>query len=83
MLGFQPVGSVRTNESVQAPAQLMWLEVSNIAALISEQAGRDGANNRSLYPLFLSRRDQHDVHSRLSHALFVPPAQERVPAMQN
>jgi len=83
MLGFQPVGSVRTNESVQAPAQLMWLEVSNIAALISEQAGRDGANNRSLYPLFLSRRDEHDVHSRLSHALFVPPAQERVPAMQN
>jgi hypothetical protein len=83
MLGFRPVGSVRTNESVQAPAQLMWLEVSNIAALISEQAGRDGANSRSLYPLFLSRRDEHDVHNRLSHALFVPPAQDWVRTLQN
>lgn len=83
MLGFQSVGGIRTNESVQAPAQLMWLEVSDIATLISEQAGRDGANGRSLYPLFLSRRDEHDVHSRLSHALFVPPVQERVAAMRN
>ncbi len=83
MLGFRPVGSVRTHESVQAPAQLMWLEVSDIAALISEQAGRDGASSRSLYPLFLSRRDERDVHSRLSHALFVPPRQERAPTMQN
>jgi hypothetical protein len=83
MLGFQPVGSVRTNESVRAPAQLMWLEVSNIAALISEQAGRDGTNSRSLYPLFLSRRDERDVHSRLSHALFVPPARDLALAMQN
>jgi hypothetical protein len=83
MLGFQPVGSVRTNEIVQAPAQLMWLEVSDIATLISEQAGRDGANGRSLYPLFLSRRDERDVHSRLSSALFGPPVQERALAMQN
>jgi hypothetical protein len=76
MLGFQPVGGVRTNERVQAPAQLMWLEVSDIAALISEQAGRNGANSRSLYPLFLSRRDQHDVHSRLSDAMFAPPSRD-------
>ena len=73
MLGFRPVGPVKTNESVQAPSQLMWLEVSDIAALISAQAGHDVAGSRSLYPLFLSRRDERDVRSRLSHALFAPP----------
>lgn len=83
MLGFRPVGPVKTNESVHAPSQLMWLEVSNIAALISEQAGQDSASSRSLYPLFLSRRDERDVRSRLSRALFVPRAQDLVLAMRN
>jgi len=83
MLGFQPAGSVRTNESVHAPAQLMWLEVSDIAALISEQAGHNGGNSRSLYPLFLGRRDEHDIRSRLSHALVVPLRQDLALATQN
>lgn len=81
MLGFRPVGPIKTNESVHAPSQLMWLEVSDIAALISAQAGRDCASSRSLYPLFLSRRDERDVHSRLSDALFVPPRHDPTLAM--
>jgi len=83
MLGFQPVGAVKTNESVHAPSQLMWLEVSDIAALISEQAGSNAAYSRSLYPLFLSRRDERDVRSRLSDALFVQRAAGGALAMQN
>jgi len=83
MLGFRPVGAVKTNESVHAPSQLMWLEVSDIAALISEQAGSNAANSRSLYPLFLSRRDERDVRSRLSDVLFVQPASGHALAIQN
>ncbi|MBO9582153.1 MAG: acetyltransferase [Sphingobium sp.] len=83
MLGFQPVGAIKTNECVQAPSQLMWLEVSDIAGLISEQAGSNAANSRSLYPLFLSRRDERDVRSRLSDALFAPPASGPAPAIRN
>lgn len=70
MLGFMPVGKLKTNISVDAPSQLMWLKVSDIAARISEHAGRDEiANSRSLYPLFLSHSDQRDVVERLSAAM--------------
>lgn len=74
MLGFQPIGPLKTNESVHAPSQLMWLEVANIAAHIREQAGRDSANSRSLYPLFLTGGDELDVHSRLSRAVGRQPS---------
>jgi hypothetical protein len=84
MLGFTPIGPLKTNKSVDAPSQLMWLKVADIAARISEFAGReDSASNRSLYPLFLSHSDQRDVVERLaaammaSHALGPQPFEAR------
>jgi len=70
MLGFAPVGQLKTNTSVDAPSQLMWLKVADIAARISAFTGRehDAASSRSLYPLFLSCEDQRDVMARLSSA---------------
>jgi hypothetical protein len=67
MLGFTPVGKLGTNKSVDAPSQLMWLKVTDIATRIGVQVGREQcAKNRSLYPLFLSRSDQRDIVARLS-----------------
>lgn len=70
MLGFKPIGGLKTNPSVDAPAQLMWLKVADIAAHISEFAGREeSAASRSLYPLFLSRRDERNVRLQLTRSL--------------
>ncbi|MBT2188898.1 N-acyl amino acid synthase FeeM domain-containing protein [Sphingobium nicotianae] len=69
MLGFTPIGGLKENESVGAPAQLMWLKVADIATRISEYAGRaPSANCRSLYPLFLTRSDERSVRARLSRS---------------
>lgn len=84
MLGFAPVGPLKTNTSVDAPSQLMQLRVTDIAARISQFAGReqDGASSRSLYPLFLSQADQRNVVARLSgstlsHSLGPQPFEAR------
>ncbi|BAK65166.1 putative acetyltransferase [Sphingobium sp. SYK-6] len=70
MLGFKPIGELRTNPGVNAPAQLMWLRVADIAARISEFSGKgEAANSRSLYPFFLSRSDVRNVHATLSRGL--------------
>lgn len=68
MLGFKPIGPLRDNPSVGAPSQLMHLKVSDIAVQISAQVGRDAASSRSLYPLFLTGADEHDVSARLATA---------------
>lgn len=65
MLGFQRVGTLKTNDSVAAPSQLMRLQVADIATQITEHAGRAEPCSRSLYPLFLSHADQRAVLSRL------------------
>jgi hypothetical protein len=66
MLGFKPIGEVKNNSSVDAPAQLMWLKVSDIGDQIKSYAGRkEQANVRSLYPFFLSGHDESHVQNRL------------------
>ncbi len=66
MLGFRPIGGVKTNSSVAAPAQLMWLCVDDIRSQIDEQAGRlHNERNRSLYPFFFSQRDEGGIYDRL------------------
>lgn len=66
MLEFEPVGELRTNEKVNAPSQLMWLSVSNIAKLIAKHTSSSRAQSmRSLYPLFLSPVEEQAVNSRL------------------
>jgi len=69
MLGFKPIGPVKTNSGVQAPAQLMWLRVEDIRAQIDEHAGRHGERSRSLYPFFFSRREEDGIHERLMRSL--------------
>ncbi len=66
MLDFEPVGELKTNEKVNAPSQLMWLSVSNIAKLIAKHtSGSRAQSMRSLYPLFLSPTEEQAVNSRL------------------
>ncbi len=50
MLGFQKVGGLKTNTSVNAPSQLMWLSVERIPELIA--AGNNRRNRHSLYNYF-------------------------------
>ncbi|MDO6416270.1 acetyltransferase [Sphingomonas sp. BIUV-7] len=60
MLGFERVGDLRTNESVNAPSQLMRLRVADIHAKIDESRSAN-ASCRSLYPFFLSTLEEADV----------------------
>jgi len=69
MLGFQPLGDLRTNSSVHAPSQLMWLKVADIAQHIGSQTTRAETNSRSLYPMFLSSHDERMVRARLARAV--------------
>jgi len=69
MLGFERVGSLRQNDSVAAPAQLMWLKVDAIREHINRAAaGTDGSRARSLYPLFFSPADENGIYQRLVDA---------------
>jgi hypothetical protein len=68
MLGFRPIGTVRQNESVAAPAQLMWLKVADIRAQIDEHAGRGGDAGHSLYPFFFSLKEELGLHARLTRS---------------
>jgi hypothetical protein len=65
MLGFTPLAEIRTNESVNAPSQLMWLNVSEVRRQIDEQGGRSEARSRSLYPYFFSRKEEEGIYGRL------------------
>jgi len=67
MLGFKRVGTVRMNEGVAAPAQLMRLEVAAIREQINRFAGNaDRAGTRSLYPFFFSPVEESGIYQRLS-----------------
>jgi len=66
MLGFERIGEVKMNESVAAPAQLMWIKVSEIRRRIDELAGaKADPNNRSLYPFFFSKKEENGISARL------------------
>lgn len=78
MLGFERVGPVKQNESVAAPAQLMWLKVAKIREQIDAVAGKpDQANHRSLYRLFFSPTEENGIYERLVAAKAVPAACDR------
>jgi hypothetical protein len=65
MLGFKPIGSAKNNDRVNAPAQLMWLNVGYLRGLIDAHAGRGGKGERSLYPYFFSRKEEEGIYGRL------------------
>lgn len=65
MLGFKRVGTPRTNTTVGAPAQLMWLNVAEIRRYIDKHAGVDREAGRSLYPYFFSAKEEEGIYGRL------------------
>ena len=78
MLGFKPVGPVKTNHAVGSLSHLMWLKVSDIRHRIREHAGTPGAGQRSLYPFFFSETEEIGIFKRL---LAQMPERHREPAM--
>jgi hypothetical protein len=66
MLGFSRVGPVRTNAEVNAPSQLMWLNVADIRRQIDRHAGSASAASRSLYAHFFSRKEEAGIYGRLA-----------------
>jgi hypothetical protein len=66
MLGFTRVGAVRTNESVDAPSQLMWLNVGAIRRQIDKHAGGASESSRSLYAHFFSSKEEQGIYGRLA-----------------
>jgi hypothetical protein len=66
MLGFTRVGAPRTNQSVNAPSQLMWLNVGEIRRQIDKHAGDQRRNNRSLYSHFFSAKEEEGIYGRLA-----------------
>ncbi len=73
MLGFTRVGAARTNESVNAPAQLMWLNVGAIRRQIDKHAGSGRDAGRSLYAHFFSASEEQGIYGRLA-GMPQPPA---------
>ena len=65
MLGFRPVGEVKTNGAVAAPAQLMWLNVGEIRRQIDRFVADPATGGRSLYPYFFSRKEEEGIYGRL------------------
>jgi len=66
MLGFTCVGPPRTNASVNAPAQLMWLNVGAIRQNIDKYAGNESAAAHSLYAHFFSPKEEAGIYGRLA-----------------
>lgn len=65
MLGFVPVGTPRLNKSVNAPAQLMWLNVGEIRRYIDKYAGNEQFVGRTLYAHFFSAKEEQGIYGRL------------------
>ena len=66
MLGFARVGEVRTNASVGAPSQLMWLNVGAIRRMIDQHTAAGAATQRSLYHHFFSPDEEDGLYGRLT-----------------
>ena len=68
MLGFVRVGGIRTNASVNAPSQLMWLNVGAIRRLINQHTTSAATAERSLYRYFFSPHEEDGLYGRLTGA---------------
>ena len=66
MLGFTCVGTPKNNSKVNAPSQLMWLNVGNIRRLIDKYAGQERDSGRSLYGHFFSAKEEQGIYGRLA-----------------
>ena len=68
MLGFSRVGEVRINASVNAPSQLMWLNVGAIRQMIDKRTKSSAGARRSLYQYFFSPDEEDGLFGRLTGA---------------
>jgi hypothetical protein len=66
MLGFVRVGEVKTNESVNAPSQMMWLNVGAIRRMIDQLTAASPIEQRSLYHYFFSPDEEDGLYGRLT-----------------
>ena len=66
MLGFTPVGPLRTNDSVDAPSQLMRLAVTEIGTNIARYGGGIAGAGRSLYPHFFGKAQEQEMLERVA-----------------
>jgi hypothetical protein len=74
MLGFRPVGAARANSRVNAPSQLMWLNVGDIPRQIDKHARSANGPSRSLYAHFFSRKEEAGIYGRLAGLTDPSPA---------
>lgn len=72
MLGFDRVGGLKVNASVNAPSQLMWLSVDKIPALI--EAGEAKRNRHSLYNYFYNSEQQSEIERELRLRGLIAPS---------
>lgn len=82
MLGFVRVGEVRTNASVNAPSQLMWLNVGAIRRLIDQHTASAACAQRSLYRYFFSPQEEDGLYGRLIGAPARGAATQALAALQ-
>jgi hypothetical protein len=66
MLGFRRVGTPKTNAAVDAPSQLMWLNVGDVRRQIDRHAGADLEATKSLYAHFFSAKEEEGIYRRLT-----------------
>lgn len=69
MLGFERIGALRTNGLVQAPSQLMHLEVGQIGKNITRFACGAARGSRSLYPYFLGASEEQVLSERIAASI--------------
>jgi hypothetical protein len=69
MLGFEPVGSLKLNESVGVAAQLMWVRVATIRRHISRlKRDEPKSDIRSLYRFFFSPTEERRIYRLLTYS---------------
>lgn len=83
MLGFVRVGEIRTNFRVNAPSQLMWLNVGAIRRMIDQHATSSATGQRSLYRHFFSPHEEDGLYRRLIGAPGHGVASNEVTARQH
>lgn len=69
MLGFEPVGERRICPRVGAPAVLMHLDLSYMAAQIALHGGHRQSGHRTLYSFFFSEAEEVGVRKRFLRVL--------------
>ncbi len=69
MLGFRQVGEERTCPRVDAPAVLMHLELDYMDEQISSLAGAYELKEKSIYPYFLSRKEEKKLADKIRLSL--------------